>query len=457
MKRLTVRKKLTIWITMLMLALVGVVTAFLFGVSSRVTAQSAREQLESFVRGNLPAISGQDGSLRFDEGMQFTRSGMDLLVYNESGALLAGQPPLSYPAAVPFENGLIRPVSDEQEDDVYLTLDFWLPFGWEDGVWVRGVTQEPALDDAMRRMLDLSLLLLPLVVLTGGAGASCMVRRAFRPIDRIVAAAGEIGEGRDLSRRIGLPPGQDEISRLAAAFDQMFARLERAFEAERRFTSDASHELRTPTAVILAQCREAEQHAHTAEDYAAAVEVIHRQADRLSRLTSQLLQMTRMEQGTAHISQEEADLSALAEVICEEQRTVCPDRQIRTRLEPETMAWFDVTLMTRALQNLLENACRYGGRQITVEVRREGADAVLAVHDDGPGIPREQQDKIWGRFYRCEAARTGEGTGLGLPMVAQIAALHGGAAWVESRPGFGTRFAVRFPAQLKKFEDAPDL
>lgn len=446
MKRLSVRKKLTLWITALMMALVCIVLAFLFGVSSRVAVQSAQEQLESFVRGNLTSISMENGTLQFADGFQFTRSGMYLLVYNESGALLAGQTPLSYPASVPFENGLIRPVSDEEEDDVYLTLDFWLPFGWEDGVWVRGVVQQPELDDAMHRLLDLSLLLLPLIVLVSGVGAYCIVRRAFRPIDRIVAAAGEISEGRDLSRRIGLPPGKDEISQLAAAFDQMFERLERAFEAESRFTSDASHELRTPTAVILAQCREAEQHAQTTEDYAEAVAVIHRQADRISHLIAQLLQMTRMEQGTAQISPEQADLSELAEVVCEEQCTVYPDRQIRTRLQLHVMAWFDVALMTRVLQNLLENACRYGGEQITVEVKQEQEQAVLTVFDNGLGIPEDQQEKIWKRFYRCETARSaGQGTGLGLPMVAQITALHGGTVTVDSKPGWGTWFTVRFP------------
>lgn len=450
MKRLSVRKKLTLWITALMMTLVCIVMAFLFGVSSRVAVQSAQEQLESFVRGNLTGITMENGALQFADSVQFTRSGMYLLVYNESGALLAGQTPLSYPATVSFENGLIRPVSDEEADDVYLTLDFWLPFGWDDGVWVRGVVQQPELDDAMHRLLDLSLLLLPLVVLVSGVGAYCIVRRAFRPIDRIVAAAGEISEGRDLSRRIGLPPEKDEISQLAAAFDQMFERLERAFEAESQFTSDASHELRTPTAVILAQCREAEQHAQTTEEYAEAVAVIHRQADRISGLIGQLLQMTRMEQGTAKLSAEQADLSELAEVVCEEQCTVYPDRDIRTRLQPHVMAWLDVTLMTRVLQNLLENACRYGGEQITVEVRQEQDEAVLSVLDNGEGIPEDQQEKIWKRFYRCESSRSGgQGTGLGLPMVAQITAMHGGTVTVSSTQGLGTRFTVRFPVAPK--------
>lgn len=447
MKRLSVRKKLTLWMTALMLALVIVVLGFLFAVSSRVAMQSAQEQLESFVRGNLTSITMENDTLQFGEGFQFTRSGMYLLVYNASGALLAGQTPLSYPTSVPFENGLTRLVSDDQADDVYLTLDFWLPFGWDDGVWVRGVMQEPEVSDAMHRLLDISLLLLPLIVLVGGVGVYRIVRRAFQPIDRIVAAASRISEGRDLSQRIGLPPGKDEISQLAAAFDQMFERLERAFEAESRFTSDASHELRTPTAVILAQCREAEQHAKTLSDYAEAVEVIHRQADRMSGLIGQLLQMTRLEQGTVPLCLEEANLGDLAEVVCEEQRAVHPECTIETWLEPGVTAWFDVTLITRALQNLLENAYRYGGPRITVEVRCEREDVALSVFDDGPGIPEDQQQRIWKRFYRVETARSGgQGTGLGLPMVAQIASMHGGEASVESRPGWGTRFTLRFPA-----------
>ena len=447
MKRLSIRKKLTLWMTVLMMALVMVVLGFLFAVSSRVALQSAQEQLESFVRGNLTSVTMENGALQFGEGFQFTRSGMYLLVYNESGALLAGQTPLSYPASVPFENGLTRSVSDEHADDTYLTLDFWLPFGWDDGVWVRGVMQEPEVSDAMHRLLDISLLLLPLIVLVGGVGVYRIVRRAFRPIDRIVAAASRISEGRDLSQRIGLPPGRDEISQLAAAFDQMFERLERAFEAESRFTSDASHELRTPTAVILAQCRETEEHAQTPFDYAEAIEVIHRQAGRMSDLIGQLLQMTRLEQGTAPLCLEEADLGALAEVVCEEQRAVHPECTIETWLEPGVTAWFDVTLITRALQNLLENAYRYGGPRITVEVRREWENVALSVFDNGAGIPKDQQQLIWQRFYRMESARsTGQGTGLGLPLVAQIAAMHGGTADVDSRPGWGTRFALRFPA-----------
>lgn len=458
MKRLSVQAKLTLWITAWMLALVTIVLAFLFGISSQVAMQSAQEQLSSFVRGNLSAITKENQTLQFEEGFQFTRNGMYLLVYNGSGALLAGQTPLSYPATVAFENGLTRPVSDEDEEDVYLTLDFWLPFGWDDGVWVRGVMQMPEWSDAIERLFGMSVLLLPVIVLASGFGAYRMVRRAFRPIDRIVKAASEISEGRDLSKRIDLPPGRDEISQLAAAFDQMFERLEQAFEAESRFTSDASHELRTPTAVILAQCREAGKHAQTIQDYAGAIAVIERQADRISNLIGQLLQMTRLEQGTVSICREEADLSELAEVVCEEQRTVHPERSIETWLEPGVCTYFDVTLITRVLQNLLANACQYGGPRIMVEVRRARDSVELSVFDNGKGIAPEEQQKIWKRFYRVQTARSaGEGTGLGLPMVAQIVQLHGGTVELDSRDGWGTKFTVRLPVveqeEIQKTEE----
>ena len=458
MKRLSVQAKLTLWITAWMLALVTIVLAFLFGISSQVAMQSAQEQLSSFVRGNLSAITKENQTLQFEEGFQFTRNGMYLLVYNGSGALLAGQTPLSYPATVAFENGLTRPVSDEDEEDVYLTLDFWLPFGWDDGVWVRGVMQMPEWSDAIERLFGMSVLLLPVIVLASGFGAYRMVRRAFRPIDRIVKAASEISEGRDLSKRIDLPPGRDEISQLAAAFDQMFERLEQAFEAESWFTSDASHELRTPTAVILAQCREAGKHAQTIQDYAEAIAVIERQADRISNLIGQLLQMTRLEQGTVSICREEADLSELAEVVCEEQRTVHPERSIETWLEPGVCTYFDVTLITRVLQNLLANACQYGGPRIMVEVRRARDSVELSVFDNGKGIAPEEQQKIWKRFYRVQTARSaGEGTGLGLPMVAQIVQLHGGTVELDSRAGWGTKFTVRLPVveqeEIQKTEE----
>ena len=140
----------------------------------------------------------------------------------------------------------------------------------------------------------------------------------------------------------------------------------------------------------------------------------------------QLLHITRLEQGTQKTCMERGDLAALAEAVCEQQKMIAPEGVVLTCDAPENVeARMDVILMTRLLNNLISNAFRYGA-----------------------GIPPDQQEKIWQRFYQVDAARSGgEGTGLGLYMVRQIARLHGGTAEVESVPGQGSTFTVRIPAE----------
>ena len=446
MKHLSVKQKLTLWITLLMLLLVSLVLVFMIAVSSSVVTEYTFEQLSTIVRANLTGISQENGALSFSEDFSFTRNGVYTLVYSKSGALQAGQPPLSFPEGTGFENGMIRTVSSG-EDDFYV-LDYWLHFGWEDGVWVRGVISAPDTAAVLDELADIALLLLPVMVIVSGLGAYLLARSTFRPIDRMIRTVSEINEGRDLSRRIGLPPGRDEISRLGQAFDNMFARLETSFESEKQFTSDASHELRTPVAVILAQCEDARRNARTAEQYEEAIEVIGRQAGRMSDLIAQLLQMTRLEQGTQSISMEQADISSLVEVICEEQPALPRGITLQADIQPEIEAWFDVTLMSRLLQNLINNAARYGRENghIWVVLRCVEEKVILSVRDDGIGIPADRLDKIWKRFYQVESARGAEsGAGLGLTMVRQIAELHGGTVTVDSREGEGSCFTLRFP------------
>ena len=457
MKRLSVKQKLTIWIILLMLLLVGLVLGFMLAVSSSVVTEHAHDQLTTTLRGNLSGISRENGTLSFSEDFSFTRSGVYTLVYSDSGALLAGQPPLSFPEGITFENGITRTVSGAADD--FYVLDYWLHFGWDDGVWVRGVTPMPDTADILNELADIALLLLPLMVIVSGLGAYLIARSTFRPIDRMIRTVGEISEGRDLSRRIGLPSGRDEISRLGQAFDSMFARLETSFEAEKQFTSDASHELRTPVAVILAQCGDARRNAQTLEQYAEAIDVVERQAKRMSDMIARLLQMTRLEQGTQRIAMEHADISSLVEVICGEQPQLPQGITLQSDIQPDVEAWFDVTLMSRLLQNLINNATQYGRENghIWVVLRRMEGDVVLSVRDDGIGIPAEQLDKIWQRFYQVEPARGAEGgAGLGLPMVQQIAALHGGTVTVDSREGEGSCFTLRFPAEGRQTRTEKD-
>ena len=159
MKRLSVKQKLTLWITLLMLLLVVLVLGYMLAVSSSVVTEQTSEQLTTTLRDNLSGISRENGALAFSEDFSFTRNGVYTLVYGGSGALQAGQVPLSFPVGTTFENGVTRMVSGAGDD--YFVLDYWLHFGWEDGVWVRGVTAAPDTTDILDELAGIALLLLP--------------------------------------------------------------------------------------------------------------------------------------------------------------------------------------------------------------------------------------------------------------------------------------------------------
>lgn len=447
MRRLSIKSKVTLWFAVILLLIAALMLSFMLIISDSVVAGDTQDKLSHAVRNNLAAVTLEDGKLRIDESIRYYSGGVYTLVYSEEGALIAGQVPLGYAAEDTFENGRTRSIGEG--DDTFVIFDLWRPLGWDNGVWLRGVMPVSGSVAVVRNILVISLITLPFLVVLAVVGGYLVARRAFEPIDKIVAAANEIGSGQDLTQRIGLPPGKDELSHLADAFDRMFARLEASFEAEKQFTSDASHELRTPTAVIRAQCDYTRKHAETAADYREALEVIDRQSTILSRIIEQLLDITRLEQGTQRLMRETTDLSALVTAVCEEQRFRNSDSTLTTAIEPDIVAEIDAAQITRLLENLLDNAYKYGRPRghIAVGLRRiDPTWAELTVRDDGQGIPSDAIDKIWQRFYQVDPSRQ-TGNGLGLFMVQQIASLHGGTVSVSSHPGTGSIFTVKIPCK----------
>ena len=198
--------------------------------------------------------------------------------------------------------------------------------------------------------------------------------------------------------------------------------------------------------VILGACAYAEKYDETPEERLETIQTIHRQGKKMATLISQLLQMTRMDQGTEAIRMEEISLSELVETVCREQGERS-DRLIPA-IQTGVTARADGTLLSRLLQNLLDNAFKYGkpGGRVWVTLRKERGEVLLTVRDEGPGIPAEQQEKIWQRFYQVDPARGNDrGAGLGLSMVLQIARVHGGWMTLESAVGEGSAFTFHLP------------
>lgn len=445
MRPLSVKGKMTLWLTLLMALLAGLLLAFMLSISSTVAAQTAMDQLTQGVRSNGGQVTLTQGTLRLGEGFRFYQNGVTTLVYSQSEALLAGQVPVSFTAEEPFQNGMTRTV--EGLGTQYLVLDLWIPVGWEEGLWLRGILEMPQTQSLAHNLLMVALVALPAFLVLVILGCYGIARRAFRPLDNITATAMAINEAKDLSRRIDLPPGRDEFSRLAATFDQLFARLEKSFEAEKQFTADASHELRTPVSIIKGACEYAEKYDETPEERQETLEMIHRQAEKMSVLIAQLLHMTRLDQGTESAPLEPVDLEEFLPRLCREQG-YDPARLTLDVSEPAAVQ-ANPALLGRLVGNLIENGFRYGRPEghVWVSVRRTRGEVCLQVRDDGIGIPPDQQEKVWQRFYQVDPARGEGGAGLGLSLVRQIAQLHGGYMTLESAPGQGSSFTLHLPEQ----------
>ena len=437
MKRpLSTKCKLTLWFTCFMSLLAAVCLGLILIISSHVIQSQAFNILSLTVRGNIPKISSADGKLSLDSDFSFYSNDVYMLIYSKDKALLSGQAPPSFPVSTELENGVSRFVPGD--DGGFYVLDFWVPSGWDSGYWLRGVLRSPDGSQTIDQIVLIFSVILPFFILTAAVGGYFIVKKALSPISYITDAAGSISEGRDLTQRISLPVKSDlEMKRLADAFNHMFARLEQAFEAEKQFTSDASHELRTPTSVILAQCSYIKKHGDDLEEYREAIDVIDRQLD-----------MTRLDLGTRQLAKEDLDLSAMLRAICEEQDTGARQISLHPSIEEGIHIMADPFQISRVIINLLENARKYGRENGCIKVRlsKQDAQAVLQVEDDGIGIPAEHLDKIWQRFYQVNPSRqSGGGLGLGLSMVRQIVLLHGGTIDAVSRPGEGTCFTAKFP------------
>ena len=448
MKNKSVKTQITILLTLLMATLAILLLTFMLFISHSVAIQTAKGQLTEVVRSNLTHVEVQEKKPIIEEQFSYYHNGVSTLIYSQNESLIAGQIPVSFQAEVPFENGTIRTVNAGEND--YLVLDLFLAETWDHGVWLRGLIEAPNNKALTLNLLLIALIALPSFMLLAALGSYHITRRAFRPLEHITATAEAINEAKDLSGRIGLPLGEDEFSRLAADFDQMFERLERSFEAEKQFTADASHELRTPISIIKGACEYAEKYDETPEDHAETVSMIHRQADKMSKLVSQLLSMTRMEQGIESTKMELTDLANFVQNLCKEQHwdssrlILKTDHDIPVKINPE--------LLSRLITNLVENAWKYSSENspIRLTIAKDLQEARLIVQDEGIGISEENQEKIWQRFYQVDSSRSNDsGSGLGLSMVKQIAELHGGFMTLDSSPGNGSTFTLHLPL-LKK-------
>jgi heavy metal sensor kinase len=305
-------------------------------------------------------------------------------------------------------------------------------------------------EETLWTLLKVLLALAPALLMLASGGGLFLANRALRPIDRITRTAQRIS-AENLGGRIGLHGPDDEVGRLAWTFDAMLARLEAAFERQRRFTADASHELRTPLTAILGQIDVALERPREAESYRKTLTTIREQAQRLARLVGDLLFLARADAQSVPLVVEALDTAALLRAVVAQVEPLAVARDLRLELTSVPLKVHgNEDDLIRLFLNLLDNAIRYtppGGR-IALSCTSGSGEIAIHISDSGPGIAPEHLPRLFDRFYRVDRGRnrTHGGSGLGLTIAQSIAQAHGGQIAVESVVGQGSTFTVTLPA-----------
>lgn len=438
---LAIRTRLTLWYsTVLAMCLVAFGVTVWFSLRESLTS-AKRVELEARVTSLRRVLSEQtlesgvsDGSLReeLNEFGSALPSDFSVQLFDSSGSSLFRT------------QATQRSRSVEQVDTVRA--------GGRSYQIKMAASLEPV-DQILLRLGRILLLSIPFAVLAASLGGFWLGRRALKPVTEMAFSAKAIGSG-DLSSRLPVPATRDELSLLAEMWNEMLGRLEDSVGRIRRFTSDASHDLRTPLATIRAAAEIAIRRRREPEEYRLTLESIIRQTDRASSLVADLLVLARADSGEAGMRFTLLDLAPVASEACATLRPLAQAKKIGLQfLAPTGPVWVkgNKDALARVALALIDNAIKNtDDGTIEVLVEAYGRCGTLMVRDPGRGIDTEDLPHIFDRFYRGDKSRSiaGGGFGLGLAIAKETITLHQGAIDVESAPGKGSRFVVSLPLPL---------
>ena len=292
------------------------------------------------------------------------------------------------------------------------------------------------------------LVTIPVIVILAALAGGAIAQRGLKPLAAMADIASDI-EAHDLSRRLHAPPTDDELGRLCATFDRMLDRLAGAFERQRRFTADASHELRAPLSVIRAEADLALRKPRDGPEYRRALASIAAESDRLQVLIGDLLAVARADERTSE-ARVPVDVGDLARAAA---RRLTPVAQTKSVALVSDVAGAHTVLgdydaIARVPVVLLDNAVKYApyGGHVSISVGREDGSVVMLVKDDGPGFSPSGLNQATHRFWRDDAARSRGGSGLGLAIARAIVEQAGGSLEIANSAGGGAMITVRLPA-----------
>jgi heavy metal sensor kinase len=353
----------------------------------------------------------------------------------------AGLPP------APLENGTRVATLREGSRILVVSTVYHAPSGRE-YLLESGGPMQP-IESTLGRLLLLLALAVPLLAAAAVAGGYFLVRQALAPVAQITRSAEQITL-HNLGDRLPVAQTGDELEQLSLALNRMIARLQEAFEQNRRFLADASHELRTPLTALRGELESVVEETRTGETrdrIGSALEEV----DRLAKIVETLFAISRLEAGEAQREWKRFDLGRLISSTADQMALLAEDKGVAVACEVEGAVDVegDQSRIKQVVVNLLDNAIKYtpAGGSVRLNVRARDRKAIMEVIDTGVGIPAAALPHVFERFYRVDEARSRqiEGAGLGLAIVKSICAAHGGQVEVDSVENRGSRFRVELP------------
>ncbi len=444
--KLTLRRKMALWFTLSVVA----ITLLFFGTVFFMTRARLTEMLEDDLSLALAQLSSQveheNGQLIFENETP-VKSGIMYYIMEENGSELASHgEDITLFDVYPVQAGTFTHAQIAGEE--WLLLDSSPISVGDEQIRIRVVASCKQIQQTLHIFQMIFLLGVPLMILPVALIGSLLAKQSLKPIQQMIRCADEIAAG-DLSRRIPETSDKDELGALTNTLNRMLASLEESFRRERRFTSDASHELRTPIAVIAAYAESLQADEALTADERSKVDTILNECRRMQRMVSQMLTLTRGQEGRYPVLMENVCLNDVLNGVQTVLEPVAAEQGITLHVAVQSPIALlaDQSLLTQLILNLTENAIKYGKPHGDVWIHATETDdtIVLTIKDNGIGISRENLPHVFERFFRADTARDRTGTGLGLSIAQWITNLHGGTIQVESQLDEGTTFTVTLP------------
>ena len=442
--KMTIKIKIMIWYTALLVLLLGVVIPLIYYTMKSTLYDNAESMLRIHTSQALEDFEFEHGKMELNDFDNISGTSFILYdAYNNVEANTDNNDSLIY-VSPNYE------VFNEYEDTDgrWLIYDQQIEEDEEIVGWIRAYSSLDSVSSALKNLRTIILIASPIYIIVGILGGLFISKKSLKPIDDITKTVQIISTG-DLSQRLNMPDAGDEVSRLAQTFDRMIEKLDDSFKKEKRFTADASHELRTPISVIMANAEDMLSKDRSKEEYKESLNIILCEIKKMRNMVSKLLMLSKGDEDSMKYSFEYIDLGLLIEGVVEEMVDYEKEKNIMISYgyKEDVIIKADQTLIIRLMMNLIDNAIKYseGNSQIEVFLNKAKDFAEVVVKDSGIGIPSEELDKIFNRFYRVDKSRTGEGTGLGLSLVKHIVDIHNGSISVKSELSVGTEFIIEFP------------